>query len=228
MPQTQASRVLLGAWWLAALVISTSYTGSLTAFLTVPTQAPRIATLPDLAEASQQLYMLDFGAFLPGLLKTSVDSVYRTLGNKLHLLDTYEAIRQKVEEGHALVQGTHYTLAVLVSWHMSNAYVVEETMYPNHNGWAFPKDTPWTHLFNGHLTRMTEAGLVNQWHRTAVALFRHDNDLPPLLVGEEPLTLRALSLEDTQSSFIILGIGISLALLFFCFEILSRRSLKHN
>ncbi|XP_071542923.1 ionotropic receptor 93a-like [Panulirus ornatus] len=216
-------RLLLVAWWLAAVVLSTSYTGSITAFLTVPRQAPKIATLHDLAQANSKLFLLDYGAFLPGYLTTSVDPVYRALGQKLHLVESYDAIRVEMEAGHAFVEGRHYTQAALIRWRMADAYVVEEMMFPNYNGWAFRKGTPWTPMFNKYLLRMVESGLVNHWHRTILASFRRDHGLTPRLLEDNLLSLRPLSVSDSQGTFIIMGFGIALAIVGFILEFLHHR-----
>lgn len=45
------TRVWLCWWWLAAIIISTAYTGKLIAFLTVPAYSKRPETVQELADS---------------------------------------------------------------------------------------------------------------------------------------------------------------------------------
>ena len=50
MPTSSSWRILLGAWLVFALVISTGYKSNLTAFLTLPQYLPRPETLEELVD----------------------------------------------------------------------------------------------------------------------------------------------------------------------------------
>ncbi|KAG0718311.1 Ionotropic receptor 93a [Chionoecetes opilio] len=221
LPAAPGTRPLVATWWLAALVLSTSYKGSIIAFLTVPVQTPRLSTLKQVVDTDYRLSMLDYGAFLPGLLRTSADQVYRSLGQRLELLHSYEVIKEEIESGHAFVEGTHYTQALLVRWGMEDVYVVDEKMFPNYNAWAFRKGTPWKHLFDRYLMRMVEAGLVDYWHRQTLHSFRQDHGLLATTLHRGRLSLRPLSLHDTQGTFLLVAIILGAAIITLGLEILS-------
>ncbi|KAK8397761.1 hypothetical protein O3P69_004512 [Scylla paramamosain] len=223
LPGATGTRPLAATWWLAGLVLSTSYKGSIIAFLTVPVQTPRLSTLKQLVDTDHNLFMLDYGAFLPGLLRTSADQVYRSLGHRLQLLQSYEIIKDEISAGHAFVEGTHYTQALLVQWGMQDVYVVDEKMFPNYNAWAFQKGTPWRHLFNKYLMRMVEAGLVNYWHKRTIRSFRRDHGLLPETVHQDHFSLRPLSLQDTQGTFLLVALVLGVAVIVLGLEILCHR-----
>ena len=50
IPKTSSWRLLVGAWLIFALIVSTGYRSNLTAYLTLPTYLPRIETLKELVE----------------------------------------------------------------------------------------------------------------------------------------------------------------------------------
>lgn len=91
---------------------------------------------------------MDYGAFLPGYLSSSVDAVFRRLSHKLFLLESYDAVREKMNGGEAFVEATRYMQFKLIEWGMTDAYEVEEVFFPNYCGWAFRKKLHWAPLFN--------------------------------------------------------------------------------
>lgn len=48
LPYADSARILVGAWWLVVLVISTTYCGNLVAFLTFPKMEKPIKTIEDI------------------------------------------------------------------------------------------------------------------------------------------------------------------------------------
>ncbi|XP_063609032.1 glutamate receptor ionotropic, delta-2-like [Penaeus indicus] len=220
IPNVVGCRPVLYLWWLGALVLSTSYTGSLIAFLTVPSQASRITSLGELAKAPNELSLFDYGDFIVNFLKTSEEPIYRALGEKLRLYPSYDPIPLDMERGHAFVDAAYYSKYLVIKWQMKDVYVIEESIYPNYYGWAFRKHTPWKNHFDKYISRIQEAGLLDHWHRTFVADYRRSQGLPPVLTPPEEDALRPLSLEDTQGPFIAAALGLGSAMVVFLVEIL--------
>jgi hypothetical protein len=48
LPEADSGRILVGAWWLVVLVIVTSYSGNLVAFLTFPKYEDAVTNMEDL------------------------------------------------------------------------------------------------------------------------------------------------------------------------------------
>ncbi|ROT76759.1 Variant Ionotropic Glutamate Receptor [Penaeus vannamei] len=221
IPNVVGCRPVLYLWWMGALVLSTSYTGSLIAFLTVPSEASKITSLVELAKAPNELCLYDYGDFIVNFLKTSKEPVYRALGEKLHLYYSYDVISQKIEQGFAFVEAALYCKYLLIQWKKKDAYIIQEGIYPNYYGWAFRKQTPWKKQFNKYISRILEAGLLDQWHRTLVADFRRSQGLLPVQTPPEKEGLHPLSLEDTQGPFIAAAFGLISATVVFLVEMMS-------
>ncbi|MPC90188.1 hypothetical protein E2C01_085162 [Portunus trituberculatus] len=62
LPGATGTRPLVATWWLAGLVLSTSYKGSIIAFLTVPVQTPRLSTLRQLVDTDHRYICVSCGS----------------------------------------------------------------------------------------------------------------------------------------------------------------------
>ncbi|XP_069998206.1 glutamate receptor ionotropic, kainate glr-3-like [Penaeus vannamei] len=222
VPAVPGCRPFLVCWWLAALVLSTSYMGNLIAFLTVPMHTRRIGTLEELARSDIRIHMLDYGNFVPGNLWSSKEPVLKMLGDKLTLLPDYDLTISAFDAGAGVLEATQYSQFLFITRGRSRtSYAVEEKLYPNYQGWVFQKGCPYKHVFDRYLNWMSQAGLVEQWRQVVVEEFRRSQDGGgggsssggsggTGILQKEPL--QALSLDNLQGAFIVLGLGSVLAL----------------
>ncbi|KAK8395447.1 hypothetical protein O3P69_006240 [Scylla paramamosain] len=149
VPSASGCRPFLATWWLAALVLSTSYVGNLIASLTVPTESRRIASLEELAFSDLRIHMLDYGNFVPGYLWSSREPVLRELGDKLTLLSEYDQVIDAFDKGAGVLEATEYSQYLFITRQRSKrAYAVEEKLYPNYVGWVFQKGSPYKYVFD--------------------------------------------------------------------------------
>ncbi|KAG7163307.1 Glutamate receptor ionotropic, delta-2-like 12 [Homarus americanus] len=162
------TRLWVGWWWLACVIITTAYTSNLVAFLTVPVYPTRIETVEQLAASGLRLCMQDYGSFVPDTLKVSKDPSLFKLGNNLDLFPyaylQYDVGFNWVTNGtHALVE-TYSYLAYLVGLYgiTPNTYIMKETVYPGYLSWILRRNCPYTTRLAEVLTRLLEAGLVDR------------------------------------------------------------------
>ncbi|KAK4311988.1 hypothetical protein Pmani_016542 [Petrolisthes manimaculis] len=149
VPSAPGCRAFLSLWYLAALVLSTSYMGNLIAFLTVPAQTKRIDTLQELARTDLRLHMLDYGNFVPGYLWSSREPVLRQLGGQLSLLPDYDEVMAAFDDGAGVLEASEYSHFLFITrQRQKKSYRVEEKLYPNYVGWVFRKGSTYTYLFN--------------------------------------------------------------------------------
>lgn len=72
LPQADSARIIVGAWWLVVLVLSTTYCGNLVAFLTFPKIDIPITTIDELlAHKDTVTWSMTKGSFLETSLKVS-------------------------------------------------------------------------------------------------------------------------------------------------------------
>ncbi|KAG7168405.1 Glutamate receptor ionotropic, delta-1-like 1, partial [Homarus americanus] len=109
IPNISGCRPFLICWWLATLVLSTSYVSNLIAFITVPGQPNKIRTLKELVESHHPLYIADYGSFIPSYMATSNDPLYLKMSQKLnYLLEYSDIIDQVYQSEAAFLEGTNY------------------------------------------------------------------------------------------------------------------------
>ena len=71
---------------------------------------------------------------------------------------------------------------------------------------------------------MVEAGLVDYWHRETIYSFRRDNGLvTSTTLNQGRLSLRPLSLLDTQGTFLLVALSLGVAVVTLGLEILCHR-----
>ncbi|XP_071527006.1 LOW QUALITY PROTEIN: glutamate receptor ionotropic, delta-2-like [Panulirus ornatus] len=221
VPAVPGCRPFLVCWWLAGLVLSTSYMGNLIAFLTVPSQARKIASLEELARADVRIHMLDYGNFVPGYLWSSADPVLAQLGNKLSLLPDYDRVLEAFDAGDGVLEATEYSQFLFITRGRSTtSYAVEEKLYPNYVAWAFQKGAPYKHVFDRYLSWMSQSGLVDHWRRSVVDSFRRSTGRGRGVARprEERQYLQPLSLEHLQGAFIVLALVSCVALVVLLLE----------
>ena len=74
-----------------------------------------------------------------------------------------------------------------------------------------------------YLARMVEAGLVRYWHKETIRNFRRDHGLLPESVHQDSFSLRPLSLQDTQGTFLLVALVLGVAVILLGLEILCHR-----
>lgn len=76
LPYADSARLVVGAWWLVVLVISTTYCGNLVAFLTFPKIDIPITTLDDLLVHRETVtWSINRGSFLEEQLKVPKSTI---------------------------------------------------------------------------------------------------------------------------------------------------------
>ncbi|KAL7643678.1 UNVERIFIED_CONTAM: hypothetical protein RMT77_005661 [Armadillidium vulgare] len=83
IPESGIGKLSLVFFWFGAIVLISSYTGNLVAFLTIPKFPKRITTIEGLAKSDTKLVMIDYGGFVEEKLKSSSDPTVRKLGQSI-------------------------------------------------------------------------------------------------------------------------------------------------
>ncbi|KAL8593377.1 hypothetical protein ACOMHN_065983 [Nucella lapillus] len=120
-PRSVAGRVIGGAWWFFVLIVITSYTANLAAFLTVERMLTPIESTDDLAKQTKIAYGLLEGGSTEKFFETSQVPTYQTMWNYMNAA-TPSVIVNTVEEGVARVRHSKGKYAYLIESSMNNYY----------------------------------------------------------------------------------------------------------
>ncbi|XP_076467603.1 glutamate receptor 2-like [Babylonia areolata] len=120
-PRSVAGRVIGGAWWFFVLIVITSYTANLAAFLTVERMLTPIESADDLAKQTKIAYGLMEGGSTEKFFETSQVPTYQTMWNYMSTA-TPSVIVKTVEEGVARVRNSKGKYAFLIESSMNKYY----------------------------------------------------------------------------------------------------------
>ncbi|KAI8493781.1 hypothetical protein Bbelb_287020 [Branchiostoma belcheri] len=108
-PRSLPSRILAGAWWFFTLIVISTYTANLTAFLTVKRLVSPIKSIDDLAGQTAIQYSVTEGTFLYSFFKSQegTGSVYERMWYTMKANDRFPPTSMK---GVDMVRSTHFAL----------------------------------------------------------------------------------------------------------------------
>ncbi|KAK4328523.1 hypothetical protein Pmani_001000 [Petrolisthes manimaculis] len=225
------ARVLLLIWWLVVDVVASIYTGNLVAVLSVPAYPNSIHTVKELVASNIKPGMVDYGSFVPQALRDSENPLLATLGQRLYLdtdvklVGPYDAMIEKVfEKTHSLLVVYDYLRVVRTKTNITKTtYMMKETVFKSYMTWFLLRNTPYTHTFSFYVRRLLETGVMAKLYKNHVGVLIEDGGKVKLRING------VLNLDHLQGAFILLGLGVTVAVMVFLRERLSyTRSHSHS
>ncbi|XP_069943766.1 glutamate receptor ionotropic, delta-2-like isoform X3 [Cherax quadricarinatus] len=220
---SNSGRVLVGVWLVFCLVITTGYSSSLIAHLTVQSKSKPPETLEDLVSLNNWRWGIESWMMKgsPGIyFSTHADPVVKMIYKKMEVVSAEEAL-SKVKEGrYTLISAKYYITVIIRSFYtdiygQTPYYITYSGInFVADNGWGFRKGAPYRRHFQRLLLQLKGSGITEQWlkevitrrvkeNRASVVLHTHrpqgytPND-------EEPEVLRLYQL---QGAFYFLFLG---------------------
>ncbi|KAK7495315.1 hypothetical protein BaRGS_00013497, partial [Batillaria attramentaria] len=120
-PRSLAGRVIGGAWWFFVLIVITSYTANLAAFLTVERMLHPVESADDLAKQSEIAYGMVESGSTRKFFETSGVATYQKMWNYMSTA-TPPVMVKTVEEGVERVRNSKGKYAFLIESSMNNYY----------------------------------------------------------------------------------------------------------
>ncbi|KAM7341356.1 glutamate receptor ionotropic, kainate 2-like isoform 3-T3 [Cochliomyia hominivorax] len=223
-PRATSTRIVGGIWWFFTLIIISSYTANLAAFLTVERMITPIESASDLAEQTDISYGTLEGGSTMTFFRDSKIGIYQKMWRYMEnrkssvFVKTYEeGIRRVMEGNYAfLMESTMLDYAVQRDCNLTQiGGLLDSKGY----GIATPKGSPWRDAMSLAILELQEKGIIQilydkWWKNTGDVCNRDDKS--------KESKANALGVENIGGVFVVLLCGLALAvvvaILEFCYN----------
>uniref|UniRef100_A0AAU6NDM9 IR21a n=1 Tax=Mythimna loreyi TaxID=667449 RepID=A0AAU6NDM9_9NEOP len=219
------TRLLIGWYWIFTIIITSCYTGSIIAFVTLPVFPETVDTIKQLLAGFYRVGTLDRGGWETWFLNSS-DPDTAKLMKKLELVPNVEAgIRNTTKAffwPYAFL-GSKAELEYIVQANFtavkskrSVLHISNECFVPFGVAISFPNNSVYSAKMNFDISRMIQSGLIDKI--TNEVRFEMQRSLTGhfLAAGSGTIKIpsaeeKGLTLEDTQGMFLLLAAGFIIA-----------------
>ncbi|XP_071516707.1 glutamate receptor ionotropic, delta-2-like [Panulirus ornatus] len=230
LPKEDGGRLIVTTWLLASLVFMTSYSGILTAMLTLPRVVITIDSLPDLVSQSALPWHIQSGSALLPYLRDSEDETHQQAyrGRGADIQDCMWSL-QDISDGKFAAFCSVLTIWKAMDLDYSTTgqchlYGTREKVMSNAiMSLAFSKNSTYLAKANYLLRVLLESGLWNKWLKDELTNSSHCLRHPSLdgREGIQPLDMKAF----TGPLYFLLG-GAMFGMVVFLCEYVSQYILK--
>ncbi|KAH8303948.1 hypothetical protein KR044_000414, partial [Drosophila immigrans] len=221
--QKTSTRLLIGAYWLFTIIITSCYTGSIIAFVTLPAFPDTVDSVNDLLGLFFRVCTLDNGGW-ESWFKSSEHEATSKLYRKMEFVGSLEEgignVTQSFFWNYAFL-GSKARLEYLVQSNYSNEnlsrrsalHLSEECFALFQIGFLFPRDSVYKRKIDAMIMIAQESGLmIKLGHEVSWAMQRSSSGR--LLQASATSSLREIIQEerqlttaDTEGMFLLMGIG---------------------
>ncbi|XP_020293065.1 glutamate receptor ionotropic, kainate 2 isoform X4 [Pseudomyrmex gracilis] len=213
-PKATSTRIVGGIWWFFTLIIISSYTANLAAFLTVERMITPIENAADLAEQTEISYGTLAGGSTMTFFRDSKIGIYQKMwrfmeskGPSVFVQSYEEGIKRVLEGDYAfLMESTMLDYAVQRDCNLTQiGGLLDSKGY----GIATPKGSPWRDKISLAILELQEKGVIQilydkWWKNTGDVCNRDDKN--------KESKANALGVENIGGVFVVLLCGLALAI----------------
>ncbi|XP_024938040.1 glutamate receptor ionotropic, kainate 2 isoform X5 [Cephus cinctus] len=213
--QATSTRIVGGIWWFFTLIIISSYTANLAAFLTVERMITPIENAADLAEQTEISYGTLEGGSTMTFFRDSKIGIYQKMWRFMEskrptvFVSTYEEGVKRVLEGDYafLMESTMLDYAVQRDCNLTQiGGLLDSKGY----GIATPKGSPWRDKISLAILELQEKGVIqilyDKWWKNTGDVCNRDEK-------SKESKANALGVENIGGVFVVLLCGLALAIL---------------
>ncbi|XP_028981864.1 glutamate receptor ionotropic, kainate 2 [Diachasma alloeum] len=214
-PKATSTRIVGGIWWFFTLIIISSYTANLAAFLTVERMITPIENAADLAEQTEITYGTLEGGSTMTFFRDSKIGIYQKMWRFMEsrrstvFVSTYEEGIKRVLEGNYafLMESTMLDYAVQRDCNLTQiGGLLDSKGY----GIATPKGSPWRDKISLAILELQEKGVIqilyDKWWKNTGDVCNRDEK-------SKESKANALGVENIGGVFVVLLCGLALAIL---------------
>ncbi|XP_057338869.1 glutamate receptor ionotropic, kainate 2-like isoform X1 [Microplitis mediator] len=214
-PKATSTRIVGGIWWFFTLIIISSYTANLAAFLTVERMITPIENAADLAEQTEISYGTLEGGSTMTFFRDSKIGIYQKMWRFMEakrstlFVSSYEEGIKRVLEGNYafLMESTMLDYAVQRDCNLTQiGGLLDSKGY----GIATPKGSPWRDKISLAILELQEKGVIqilyDKWWKNTGDVCNRDEK-------SKENKANALGVENIGGVFVVLLCGLALAIL---------------
>ncbi|XP_046352525.2 glutamate receptor-like [Haliotis rufescens] len=215
-PNSTSGRCILGFWWLFTILMASTYTANLAAFLTVTIAEKPINSLAELAAQDEMQPLVKFGSNLYSLFKDADNGVYKDVWGKMRgypvVKSNDEALRH-VRDGTMAYMTDRSQLEYILLHDCEQYSLADEIFNTAGLGFVVPENSPFLEAFNYNIMKMQEAGLIDKWKQK----WWPSSD--KCSGSERTSSATILGLDSLAGPFLIYASVVGVALLCLIFEL---------
>nr|XP_034828957.1 ionotropic receptor 93a [Maniola hyperantus] len=225
LPRADSGRLVVGTWWIVVLVVVTTYSGNLVAFLTFPKFEIPVTTVSELLESKSYTWSIKQGSFLETQLKNSDEPKYVSLLKRAEMTSATGAVEGNMaaSSGAGILNRVRHNRHALIDWKLRLRYLMRaETLKTDACDFALSKEefmdeqvamivpagSPYLAVINKEINRMHRAGLIAKW--LSAYLPKRDRCWKTSAAAQE-VSNHTVNLRDMQGSFFVLFLGFFIA-----------------
>ena len=215
LPMADSGRLIIGTWWLFVLVIVTTYSGNLVAFLTFPKIDSPISSLEELLHHSGSVtWGMISGSAVEAHLKGNTDSKYRTL---------YENAEIHPKQDSNMIDRVRRGEHVFIDWRTNLLFLMKkefmetgrcdftlgaEEFLEEQVAMIVAQESPYLPRINEEIRRIHRVGLIYKWLDDYLP--KKDKCWSSTRLNE--VTSHTVNMRDMQGSFFVLFLGMTIFL----------------
>lgn len=221
LPRADSGRLVVGFWWIVVIVLVTTYCGNLVAFLTFPKYQPGIDYLSQLSDHKEiKQYGLRNGTFFERYVETTTREEFKRFVERASIYNSGQGENiAAVKHGERINIDWRINLQLIVQQHFEldkecRFALGKEDFVDEKIGLIIPSGSAYLHLINHHIDRLFRMGFIERWHKTNLPSMDKCN----MKNVQRQITNHKVNMDDMQGCFMVLLLGIILALFVTCFE----------